>query len=405
MGLITPLQHAPAVLSQLLLLATNYKIDHLASLVKHAMHNALSNETSNSVCVGVHDVATLCSCRSLQIRALRDIMKRSPRSKTNKDGSGGGGGGSGKPNDGPGGGGPRSGSGGPSTDHKYTSRPRGTSVAKWSTSGESGTTASTGYNTRIGRVVGSALEEVGDEPVGPAPEYKSRSVPQDNLPPLPNTEPHPPLAPASLKDIMAQFHISLVPISPPKRHHLPPILTNTHGRDTTPPLTSRSSVGSSSIPSTPHESFIGSQSAERDIRVFELGDDEGDEGVLPRDENAFSRKKKVDQYSLVADSFESVDRSTSSSFSSQGSTFSRFLGRTKKEGSDRSSSMIGADSIASADSSLSLEDDKKRIKEAKEKAKREKEKAAADARQRVLAARSAKRLANLDNPAFFGGVF
>ncbi|TFK40663.1 regulatory protein ral2 [Crucibulum laeve] len=64
MALITPLQHAPAVLSQLLILATNYKIDHLAALVKHAMHRALSNSTS----VGVYEVATLCSCRSLQIR-------------------------------------------------------------------------------------------------------------------------------------------------------------------------------------------------------------------------------------------------------------------------------------------------------------------------------------------------
>lgn len=64
LALITPLQHAPAVLSQLLVLATNYKIDHLASYVRHAMHRALSNSTS----VGVYEVATLCSCRSLQIR-------------------------------------------------------------------------------------------------------------------------------------------------------------------------------------------------------------------------------------------------------------------------------------------------------------------------------------------------
>jgi leucine-zipper-like transcriptional regulator 1 len=63
-ALITPLQHAPAVLSALLVLATNYDLDHLQSLVKHAMHRALSNSTS----VGVYEVATLCSCRSLQIR-------------------------------------------------------------------------------------------------------------------------------------------------------------------------------------------------------------------------------------------------------------------------------------------------------------------------------------------------
>jgi hypothetical protein len=63
-ALVTPLQHAPAVLSQLLVLATNYHITHLTLLVKHAMHRALSNSTS----VGVYEVATLCSCRSLQIR-------------------------------------------------------------------------------------------------------------------------------------------------------------------------------------------------------------------------------------------------------------------------------------------------------------------------------------------------
>jgi hypothetical protein len=63
-ALVTSLQHAPAVLSQLLVLATTYEIAHLASLVKHAMHRALCNSTS----VGVYEVATLCSCRSLQIR-------------------------------------------------------------------------------------------------------------------------------------------------------------------------------------------------------------------------------------------------------------------------------------------------------------------------------------------------
>lgn len=64
LALITPLQHTPAVLSQLLILSTNYRITHLESLVKHAMHRALSNSTS----VGVYEVATLCNCRSLQIR-------------------------------------------------------------------------------------------------------------------------------------------------------------------------------------------------------------------------------------------------------------------------------------------------------------------------------------------------
>jgi hypothetical protein len=64
MALITPLQHAPAVLSQLLVLSNTYQINHLETLVKHAMHRALSNSTS----VGVYEVATVCGCRSLQIR-------------------------------------------------------------------------------------------------------------------------------------------------------------------------------------------------------------------------------------------------------------------------------------------------------------------------------------------------
>ncbi|KAI0322009.1 galactose oxidase [Amylostereum chailletii] len=64
LSLLTHLQHAPAVLSALLVISTNYDIPHLQNLVKHAMHRALSNSTS----VGVYEVATLCSCRSLQIR-------------------------------------------------------------------------------------------------------------------------------------------------------------------------------------------------------------------------------------------------------------------------------------------------------------------------------------------------
>lgn len=66
LALLTPLQQAPAVLSQLLILASTYQITHLETLVKHAMHRALSNGTS----VGVYEVATLCSCRSLQIRCV-----------------------------------------------------------------------------------------------------------------------------------------------------------------------------------------------------------------------------------------------------------------------------------------------------------------------------------------------
>ncbi|KLO16762.1 regulatory protein ral2 [Schizopora paradoxa] len=64
LALLTPLQHAPAVLSQLMLLSATYNLPHLQLLVKHAMHRALTPATS----VGVYEVATLCSCQSLQIR-------------------------------------------------------------------------------------------------------------------------------------------------------------------------------------------------------------------------------------------------------------------------------------------------------------------------------------------------
>ncbi|EJC99052.1 galactose oxidase [Fomitiporia mediterranea MF3/22] len=63
-ALVTPLQHAPAVLSQLLLLGSAYNLQHLQRLVRHAMHRALAPATS----VGVYEVATLCGCQSLQIR-------------------------------------------------------------------------------------------------------------------------------------------------------------------------------------------------------------------------------------------------------------------------------------------------------------------------------------------------
>ncbi|KAJ7603822.1 hypothetical protein FB45DRAFT_770234 [Roridomyces roridus] len=84
LALVTPLQTAPAVLSQLLILSTNYQLPHLQGLVRHAMHRALSYRT----CTGVYEVATLCECRSLQIRAMRILMvstrreEESPHSET-----------------------------------------------------------------------------------------------------------------------------------------------------------------------------------------------------------------------------------------------------------------------------------------------------------------------------------
>ncbi|KAG9081181.1 hypothetical protein FRC06_005748 [Ceratobasidium sp. 370] len=143
--LTTPLQHAPPVLSALLLIACTYTeeptaetdesrsavarpkhtngnsnghtnalspgssplsavpplspspnprlpqfdaLPHLMSLVKHAMHRALS--TTNSV--GVYEVATLCDCQSLQIRALKVVMASSKKQvhKQRQHGSGSG---------------------------------------------------------------------------------------------------------------------------------------------------------------------------------------------------------------------------------------------------------------------------------------------------------------------------
>ncbi|KAF8321858.1 uncharacterized protein EI90DRAFT_3157869 [Cantharellus anzutake] len=72
-SMITPLQHAPLVLSALLLLSAIYELPHLSKLVKHIMHQTLSPATS----VGVYEVATLCDSQNLQIRALRVVMSSS----------------------------------------------------------------------------------------------------------------------------------------------------------------------------------------------------------------------------------------------------------------------------------------------------------------------------------------
>ncbi|CAE7195732.1 unnamed protein product [Rhizoctonia solani] len=137
--LATSLQHAPPVLSALLLIACTYADDdrskdeslptsngnghahsrspgsspssgsgriplpsrptlpqfdampHLTALVKHAMHRALSPTNS----VGVYEVATLCDCQSLQIRALKVVMASSKKQahKQRQHGSGSGPGG------------------------------------------------------------------------------------------------------------------------------------------------------------------------------------------------------------------------------------------------------------------------------------------------------------------------
>ncbi|KAJ7474759.1 galactose oxidase [Mycena latifolia] len=64
MALGTALQRAPAVLSYLLLISTEFQIPHLQALVRHAMHLALSEATA----AGVYEIAASCGCRSLQIR-------------------------------------------------------------------------------------------------------------------------------------------------------------------------------------------------------------------------------------------------------------------------------------------------------------------------------------------------
>jgi len=87
------------------------------------MHRALSHATS----VSVYEVATLCSCRSLQIRALKTVMsytQKRPSKRTDKDygdsvrlADNGGDAGHAESNG--------------ASGTKYVSRPRGTSDAKW----------------------------------------------------------------------------------------------------------------------------------------------------------------------------------------------------------------------------------------------------------------------------------
>jgi hypothetical protein len=160
-ALVTPLQHAPAVLSQLLVLSSLYELQELQNLCVHAMHRALSKSTS----VGVYEVATLTSCRSLQIRALKTVMvsighrivtvqvlnefffffqaynskkttgrSRKTRGRENGDSDGGGGGG-GFPDAGggsaPGGYGGSGGAGGYSNGNSGAARARGMSDASF----------------------------------------------------------------------------------------------------------------------------------------------------------------------------------------------------------------------------------------------------------------------------------
>ncbi|CAK5274356.1 unnamed protein product [Mycena citricolor] len=72
LSLDTALQRAPAVLSYLLLISTEFTIPHLQALVRHAMHIELSEATA----LGIYDAAASCRCRSLQIRAFTMHKRR-----------------------------------------------------------------------------------------------------------------------------------------------------------------------------------------------------------------------------------------------------------------------------------------------------------------------------------------
>ncbi|KAF7368774.1 hypothetical protein MVEN_00202500 [Mycena venus] len=77
LALGTALQRAPAVLSYLLLISTEFQIPHLRALVGHAMHLALTEVTAD----GVYEIAASCGCRSLQIRAFRIHTESKDRKK------------------------------------------------------------------------------------------------------------------------------------------------------------------------------------------------------------------------------------------------------------------------------------------------------------------------------------
>jgi hypothetical protein len=69
LSLSTPLQNRAPVLSALLFLARQYKIDRLGKLVVHALHERLEP----GVARGVYEIATLAGEQNLQVRALNMI--------------------------------------------------------------------------------------------------------------------------------------------------------------------------------------------------------------------------------------------------------------------------------------------------------------------------------------------
>jgi hypothetical protein len=69
LSLSTPLQNRAPVLSALLFLAKQYRIERLAKLVVHALHERLEP----AVAVGIYEIATLAGEQELQVRALSMI--------------------------------------------------------------------------------------------------------------------------------------------------------------------------------------------------------------------------------------------------------------------------------------------------------------------------------------------
>lgn len=70
LDLVTVLQHRVPVLSGLLMLAKQYAIPHLMALAVHALHGRLEEDTA----LAIYEVATLCECVSLQVRALKLVL-------------------------------------------------------------------------------------------------------------------------------------------------------------------------------------------------------------------------------------------------------------------------------------------------------------------------------------------
>lgn len=70
LDLVTVLQRRLPVLCGLLMLAKQYGVPHLEALVVHALHGRLDEASA----LGIYEVATLCECRPLQVRALKVVL-------------------------------------------------------------------------------------------------------------------------------------------------------------------------------------------------------------------------------------------------------------------------------------------------------------------------------------------